>query len=192
MSILKHVFTITYELSVDSDSGEIMSTKIIDKSDIKPTKKEVVKVEDGGEEPKLYLEDNKYRLNLAAISLMGLDSTSKLVIKYEDSKPQPIPVIGTNTAFGVSSGNKLSKTNTVACRGSNREELAKYGESFTVAPHPSKKDLFILVSDNPPVIEESSTEEINTEVNENLPFDLNLDNEVSNTVTEIDVNFFKL
>ena len=100
---------------------------------MKPSAKKKV-VQDEDKEPKLILEDNKYRLNNAAVELMGLDTDSKLNIRYEQGKGGDVPVIGTSVAFGISSGNKLTKSNTVACRGHNREELVKYGEEFILVP----------------------------------------------------------
>lgn len=112
-TIKKEVFaiTLTYEMVVNTDTGEILETRLIDRSvnnsDIKPAKSPRKVVQDNGDrEPKLVLEENKYRLNNAAVTLMGLDENSKLVIKYEESKSGSVPVIGTNTAFGISSGNK--------------------------------------------------------------------------------------
>lgn len=187
MSILKHLYTITYEMSIDSDTGEIVETKIVNKDTVKPAAKKVVE-EDNEPEPRLVLEENKYRLNNAAISLMNLNENSKLVIKYESVKNNFVPIIGTAEAFGMSSGgNKLTKSNTVACRGSNRDELAKYGERFTITPHSTNANLFVLTSTTP-------KEEIKEEV-EDLPFDLNINDELVENqdvnINEISADFFK-
>lgn len=200
-TIKKETFTIslTYEMSVNIDTGEILETKLIDrsvsKSDLKTPKKKTV--QDDGEEPKLILEENKYRLTNAAVSLMKLNEDSKLVIKYEDSKSGSIPIIGTNTAFGISSGNKLTKSNTVACRGGNREELAKHGTEFTLVPHPNKDGLFILHSGEKPIDQLIKDDNVKVEGDEgeNIPFDLDLSELVDDqdaNITEVDSNFFKL
>lgn len=203
-TIKKEIFTVnlTYEMSVNIDTGEILETRLIDRSigtsDLKVTKAPKKRtIKDDGEEPKLILEENKYRLTSAAVSLMGLDDNSKLVIKYEDSKSGSVPVIGTNTAFGISSGNKLTKSNTVACRGSNREELAKHGTEFKLIPHPSKEGLFILHSGEEQIDQIIEDDNIKVEGDEgdNIPFDLNLDELVDDqdaNIKEIDSNFFKL
>lgn len=203
-TIQKETFTLslTYEMSVNIDTGEILETRLIDrsigKSDLKVVKTPKKKtVQDDGEEPKLILEENKYRLTNAAISLMGLDEESKLVIKYEDTKSGSIPIIGTNVAFGISSGNKLTKSNTVACRGNNREELAKHGTEFTLVPHPSKENLFILHSGEKQInqIIEDDNVKIEGDEDKDLPFDLDLSelvDEQDANITEVDANFFKL
>lgn len=203
-TIQKETFTVslTYEMSVNIDTGEILETKLIDrsigKSDLKVVKTPKKKtVQDEGEEPKLILEENKYRLTGAAISLMGLDEDSKLVIKYEDTKSGSVPIIGTNVAFGISSGNKLTKSNTVACRGNNREELAKHGIEFTLVPHPSKENLFILHSGEKQIdqIIEDDNVKVEGDEGKDLPFDLDLGelvDEQDANITEIDANFFKL
>lgn len=111
-TIKKETFTVklTYEMSVNTDTGEILETRLIDRSidnsdlkAVKPSAKKKV-VQDEDKEPKLILEDNKYRLNNAAVELMGLDTDSKLNIRYEQGKGGDVPVIGTSVAFGISSG----------------------------------------------------------------------------------------
>ena len=106
MSIVKEKFilTLSYEMSVDTSTGEILETKLIsrkvDSSDIKPSKKVV----DFDTEPKLILESNKYYLNDAAISLMGIEPGDKIDIKYEENKNGKFPVIGIDESFGVKGG----------------------------------------------------------------------------------------
>ena len=192
-TIKKETFTVklTYEMSVNTDTGEILETRLIDRSvdnsdlkAVKPSAKKKV-VED--KEPKLYLEENKYRLNNAAIELMGLSSDSKLSIKYVQGNSGDVPVICIDNH-----GNKITKSNTVACRGNKNTELAKYGEEFTLVPHPSKPGLFILTSES--VKPEQLIGDDNVSV-EDLPFDLSLKDLVEDedtNITEIDSNFFKL
>ena len=147
-------FTITlkYQVTVDTETGE-MTTKCIkrtvDKTNFEVSEKKTAKkkvVEDNSS-PQLTLEDNKYRLNTAAIELMGVSAESKIDIKYEKQGKTMIPVIGTDEAFGTRGGNRLTKSNTVACRGSKHEELIKYGNIFQIIPHDSKAGLFILKGD---------------------------------------------
>ena len=192
-TIKKETFTVrlTYEMSVNTDTGEILETRLIDRSidnsdlkTVKPSAKKKV-VED--KEPKLYLEENKYRLNSAAIELMGLNSDSKLSIKYVQGNSGDVPVICTDNH-----GNKITKSNTVACRGNKNTELAKYGEEFTLVPHPSKPGLFILTSES--VKSEQLIGDDNVNI-EDSPFDLSLKDLVEDedtNITEIDSNFFKL
>lgn len=200
-TIKKEVFaiTLTYEMVVNTDTGEILETRLIDRSvnnsDIKPVKspRKVVQ-DDGDKEPKLVLEENKYRLNNAAVVLMGLDENSKLVIKYEESRSGSVPVIGTNTAFGISSGNKLTKSNTVACRGSNHDELSKHGTEFILVPHPNKDSLFILTSGDIKLIGDENVKVDEEEVND-IPFGLDMEGLVDDkdaNITEVDSNFFQL
>ena len=147
-------FTITlkYQVTVDTETGE-MTTKCIkrtvDKANFEVSEKKTAKkkVSEDNSSPQLTLEDNKYRLNTAAIELMGVSAESKIDIKYEKQGKSMIPVIGTDEAFGTRGGNKLTKSNTVACRGSKHEELVKYGNVFQIIPHDSKAGLFILKGD---------------------------------------------
>lgn len=191
------ILSLTYEMSVDTETGEVLETKLIDRSVNKPVKamkataSEVV--QDNDKEPKLYLEDNKCRLNSKAISLMGISPGDKLDIKYDEGKNGSVPVIGTDEAFGTKGGNKLTKSNTIACRGSKNEELSKYGKEFVLAEHPSKAGLFVLTSEEVAVDQLVGDDNVNIDTPEGI--DLNLEGLVDDedaNVSSIDTNFFKL
>lgn len=198
-SIIKETFilTLAYEMSINTDTGEVLETRLIDrtvsKPDSKPTKAKKKAVDDEGTDPKLFLEENKFRLNSAALKLMGIDPESgvKLDIKYENS----IPILGTDEAFGVKGGNKLTKAGTVICKGNKNEELSKYGDEFSLQPHSNKRGLFILTGNLQPNVE-IKDENISVDVEDtDLPFDLDLagiteDKDAS--ITEIDSSFFNL
>jgi len=185
-NVVKYQFTITYESSVETDTGEILETKIVSKSPMK--EKKTKKVEDDSNEPTLYLEENKYRLNSAAIQLMGIEVGDKLDIKYEESKNGVTPIIGLDESFGTRGGNKISANNTVIYRGKKMEELSKFGDKFGVVAHPNKEGLFMLTSDNIAVIEKKGDE--NIQLNEE-DVDLNLEGLIDDTqINEIDSNFF--
>ena len=199
MPTIKETFilSLTYEMSVDTETGEVLETKLIDRSVNKPVKamkataSEVVQYND--KEPKLYLEDNKCRLNSKAISLMGISPGDKLDIKYDEGKNGSVPVIGTDEAFGTKGGNKLTKSNTIACRGSKNEELSKYGKEFVLAVHPSKAGLFVLTSEEVAVDQLVGDDNVNIDTPEGI--DLNLEGLVDDedaNVSSIDTNFFKL
>ena len=199
MPTIKETFilSLTYEMSVDTETGEVLETKLIDRSVNKPVKamkataNEVVRDDD--KEPKLYLEDNKCRLNSKAVSLMGISPGDKLDIKYDDGKNGSVPIIGTDEAFGTKGGNKLTKSNTIACRGSKNEELSKYGKEFVLATHPSKAGLFVLTSEEVAVDQLVGDDNINIDTPEGIDLDLEglVDDKDAN-VSSIDTNFFKL
>ena len=191
------ILSLTYEMSVDTETGEVLETKLIDRSVNKPVKAMKATaseaVQDNDKEPKLYLEDNKCRLNSKAISLMGISPGDKLDIKYDEGKNGSVPVIGTDEAFGTKGGNKLTKSNTIACRGSKNEELSKYGKEFILAVHPSKAGLFVLTSEEVAVDQLVGDDNVNIDTPEGI--DLNLEGLVDDedaNVSSIDTNFFKL
>ena len=199
MPTIKETFilSLTYEMSVDTETGEVLETKLIDRSVNKPVKAMKATaseaVQDNDKEPKLYLEDNKCRLNSKAVSLMGISPGDKLDIKYDDGKNGSIPIIGTDEAFGTKGGNKLTKSNTIACRGSKNEELSKYGKEFVLAIHPSKAGLFVLTSEEVAVDQLVGDDNVNIDTPEGI--DLNLEGLVDDedaNVSSIDTNFFKL
>ncbi len=167
MDSITEEFTITlkYQVKVDTETGEMASKCIsrkIDKSNFevteaKPRKKASAKNESS--EPKLILESNKYQLTQAAVDLMGVEPDCKIDIKYEKQGKNVIPVIGSDESFGTHSGNRLTKSLTVACRSSKNEELAKFGTEFTLIPHPKKDGIFILSTGSVETDKEGEDEE---------------------------------
>ena len=191
------ILSLTYEMSVDTETGEVLETKLIDRSVNKPVKAMKATANEAGQdddkEPKLYLEDNKCRLNSKAISIMGISPGDKLDIKYDDGKNGSVPIIGTDEAFGTKGGNKLTKSNTIACRGSKNEELSKYGKEFILDAHPSKSGLFVLTSEEVTGDQLVGDDNINIDTPEGIDLDLEglVDDKDAN-VSSIDTNFFKL
>lgn len=84
----------------------------------------------GGDVPKLVLESNKYALNEAACKLLKVEAGTTLYINYPKKDGKYVPVIGASEAFGVKSGNKLTKSLTVSYRGAANEKLAEFGTNF--------------------------------------------------------------
>lgn len=200
-NIITEEFTLTlqYVMKINTETGELLETKLIkrsvDKSNfevITPKKKASKPKKEEVNTPQLILEDNKYCLNAAAVELMQVGPDSKLDIKYEKRGNQMIPVIGIDER-----GNKLTKSNTVAYRGSKNEELSKYGTEFTILAHDSKEGLFILSSGEIPISQEELNGDENIALEEDgepLPLDIDLSDldEQDANITEIDANFFKL
>lgn len=201
MQVVEHFQVILdYEVTVDESTGEL-ETRLIKKSidkanfksvDIKEPKKKANKKEESTT-PQLILEDNKYCLNTAAVELMKVTTEDKIDIKYEKRGKNIIPVIGTDAVFKTKSGCKLTKSNTVSCRGSKNTELAKYGDVFEIVEHDSQPGLFILKGN---LTSESENSEFEiTEEEENLPLDVDFEDLIDDKdaeITEIDANFFDI
>ena len=167
-------------LDLDPETGE---TKCVDRQIINDdlpkktsTKKSSKKPKDDNPTPTISLEDNKYTLNNAAVELMGVQPDDRIDVKFEKNGKLIIPVIGTNEVFKTKGGNRLTKSFTVSCRGKLNEELSKYGDSFTLEPHPSTPGLFLLLGNKDYTPSTSGDENINIEEkDEDLPTDLGID-----------------
>lgn len=195
--IEEFTLTLKYQVSVDTDTGE-MTTKCIsrkvDKSNFevvetKSKKSKTTSKVSVGEGPRLVLESNKYQLTQEAADLLGVSPDDKVDIKYEKQGKSIIPVIGSDEAFGTKQGNKLTKSLTVACRGNKNEELAKFGTEFTLVKHPSKDGIFILSTG------ENEIEEVDEEEEEiSLP-DIDLQELIDDKdaeITEVSASMFQL
>lgn len=164
-------------------------------NEYKPLKQEIVKdkvqkitkaeeAEDSAE-PQITLEANKYVLNKAAAILMGVEWENRLDIKYQpvEKGGMMFPIIGTDTAWKTKSGNKLTKSLTVSCRGNANELLSKYGDTFTVTPWKGHEGLFVMIGNKDRSEEEPTIKDDNISIKEDenqvedLPLDTELDNE---------------
>lgn len=137
-------------VALNPDTGEIRDFAPATKktTSTRSTKKKV----DENPNPQLTLEDNKYSLNTAAVTLMGLEPEMKLCVKMKKIDGAMAPIIGTNEAFKVKDGNRLTKSFTVACRGANHDALAAYGTIFDIEPNPALEGTFVLKGDKGSVI----------------------------------------
>lgn len=114
---------------------------------------------------------------------MGIEAGDKLEISYEETSNGTFPII-----YKCYTGNKVTKTFTVACRGRNNEQLSIYGKEFLIVAHPSKENVFQLSCKN------VSKGDSNISIESQNDVDLTefLDNSEDVQITEIDSNFFKL
>ena len=199
-------FTITlkYQVKVDTETGE-MTTKCIsrkvDKSNFevteeKPKRKTSKSKKEESFEPLLTLEDNKYCLTQAAVDLMGVEPNCKLDIKYEKRGKETVPIIGSDEVWGTKSGNKLTKSLTVACRGSKNQELSKFGKEFTLIPHDKKEGLFILQNESTKIEIDDEIEDLqDLEEAISLPVDVDLQDLIDDSdadIKEVNSSMFQL
>jgi hypothetical protein len=131
---------VVYEL-VDTETGEIISEERVLGEETKKTKRtRTKKIEDDDPIAKITVLDNKLQLNNAAIELTGFQPDDKVAIKFEKKGRITNPVI----MLDEKEGNRLTKTNTISCRGSKRDEILKFGNIFTIEEHPSVVGTFLM------------------------------------------------
>lgn len=128
---------------VDDTTGEIFedSREFLDDS-IKPKKKsstKTKKIQDNDPNPKVMLLDGKIQLNNSAINLTGYEPDMKIDIKFEKKGKKQIPVM-----VQADSGNRLTKSYTISCRGSKHDNLLEHGDVFELEPYPEKDGYFYL------------------------------------------------
>ena len=143
--------TVTFEFDVESQTVSKLKCFVDGVESKKKTtrsaasKKEVV-LED---KAVITREPNKLVLNNRAVADLGLVWQDRLILKYEKVKDlkDPFPIVGKDEAFDEpGSGNKMSKTNTVAYRGKANGILENYGTEFTLEPYGDSEGIFKLVS----------------------------------------------
>ena len=134
---------------VDDSTGEIITREATlgDFKEVtakKSTSSRSKKPKDDGDPiPKITLLEGKWQMNNACISLTGFEPEQKLDVKFEKNGRKMTPVL----CEDEKSGNRLTKTYTVSCRGSKHDNLSEYGTVFEVIPHEKKEGCFKLVGD---------------------------------------------
>ena len=159
---------------VDTETGELF-TKEATFGDFKEVTKKATTTRtrkpktDDEPMPMIHLLEGKWQMNTKAIELTGFEPEQKLEIKFEKKGRTTTPVL----CEDEKSGNRLTKTYTVSCRGSRHDNLAVYGDSFEVIPYEGKDGYFKLIG-NAPTAEDDVIEvpeEITTSDEDDLDMD---------------------
>ena len=131
---------------VDKETGEIV-TREATLGDFKEVTKKATTTRtrkaktDDEPTPMIHLLEGKWQLNTKAVELTGFEPEMKLDIKFEKKGRTTTPVL----CEDEKSGNRLTKTFTVSCRGSKHDNLAEYGDTFEVIPYEGKDGYFKLM-----------------------------------------------
>lgn len=128
---------------VDDTTGEIITREATlgDFKEVTAKKKAASskKPKDNDPVAKVILLDGKIQLNNSAINLTGYEPDMKIDIKFEKKGKKQIPVI-----MQADSGNRLTKSYTISCRGSKHDNLLEHGDVFELEPYPEKDGYFYL------------------------------------------------
>ena len=129
---------------VDDTTGEIITREATlgDFKEVTAKKKATSSKkpkDDGDPVAKVMLLDGKVQLNNSAINLTGFEPDMKIDIKFEKKGKKQIPVM-----MQADSGNRLTKSYTISCRGSKHDNLLEHGDVFELEPYPEKDRYFYL------------------------------------------------
>ena len=128
---------------VDDTTGEIITREATlgDFKEVTAKKKATFskKPKDNDPVAKVMLLDGKVQLNNSAINLTGYEPDMKIDIKFDKKGKKQIPVM-----MQADSGNRLTKSYTISCRGSKHDNLLEHGDVFELEPYPEKDGYFYL------------------------------------------------
>lgn len=151
------------------------------------TKKVKDEVKEMESEPIITLEPNKLVFNNKAVADLGLEYEDRIVIEW--MKVGKSKVMIPTIRKDEEAGNKVTKSNTVVCKGKANTVLTEYGTEFTIIPFGETGDIWKLVSTSGSTIEDVSTLEEAIEQAEEIVPELLVD---TDEVTEIDELQYKL
>ena len=154
---------------LDETTGELI-TREATLGDFKEAKKSTStrtrKPKDDDPNPKVTLLEGKVQLNNAAVTLTGWEPEMKIDIQFEKKGRNTCPVM-----MQKDSGNRLTKTYTISCRGSKHDNLAEYGDIFEVIPYEGKEGYFKLIGNAPQA--EDDIIDVPEEITDPEEFDVN-------------------
>lgn len=180
------------EFDFDPETGDYtpISREIIEEGAATPKKAKSVMKDDGSTEPIVILEENKLVLNSKAVEVLGAEWEDRISVIYQKHEDKLVPVIGKDEVFGCKSGNKLTKSKTVSCRGKANTKLAEHGTEFKLIP--LNNDTFIMDGGvDIPYVEDSKKKRVDSKIKvveddipEVLPMEATLDGDGSEEITE--------
>lgn len=180
------------EFDFDPETGDYtpISREIIEEGAATPKKAKSVMKDDGSTEPIVILEENKLVLNSKAVEVLGAEWEDRISVIYQKHEDKLVPVIGKDEVFGCKSGNKLTKSKTVSCRGKANTKLAEHGTEFKLIP--LNNDTFIMDGGvDIPYVEDSKKKGVDPKIKvveddipEVLPMEATLDGDGSEEITE--------
>lgn len=108
----------------DVDSQAVTNVKVVNM----PSKYDNIDL------PVVEVGDNKLIISPKAVELMSAHYGDRIAVNYiQKSNEITFPIIGKAELFAdPNAGNKLSKTNTVSFKGTQRTILTKYGQLFKI------------------------------------------------------------
>lgn len=147
-----HQVTVTFNFDPEEEQAVTDLTCFID--GVEKKKKTTRSVKPKAEpimedEAIITLEPTKIIFNNKVVADMKLEYQDRLVIKYQKiaGEKKPVPTIGKDVDQGAEgTGNKLTKTNTLAYRGKANTILAEYGTEFGIEEY--KEGIWKMISKN--------------------------------------------
>jgi len=136
MKIINLSVKIEYDPITDSIINYSTSLEGVEEKKTTTTKRSTSKKNSGLEGSKLVKEENKLVLSEQLVADLEASHEDRIAVCYETIDDKYFPVIGLESRFGgKGSGNKLTKSNTVAFKGKQNETLAEFGTEFTAEPY---------------------------------------------------------
>lgn len=148
--MIKIVKQTLYTQFIDDTTGEILEeTREFLDNTIKIPKKTTTRTRksktDDEPIPMIHLLEGKYQFNTKAIELTGFEPEMKIDIKFEKKGRKMTPVLFVD----AKTGNRLTKTFTVSCKGQKRENLIGFGTDFELIPDENKEGYYKLKGNLP-------------------------------------------
>lgn len=158
MSKIKLKFEVEFWYDPELNNFEFISSKQVGN-------KQAVREVSSTSEARIVLEENRLVFNQLALEALKVNSEDRVVIQYDkDEEGKMRPVIAKEETLGIKGGNKLSKSNTVSCRGKAHDKLAEYGGVFSLV----EKDtgIYFMYGDTEPKPYKEVTDD-NIQIDEN-------------------------
>lgn len=134
--MLKNIIvTFEYDTETETVANVQCSVDGIEKKKRTTTKKKSETADEVATEPLITREETKLVFNSKAVEIMQIEYEDRIAVKWEPDKVNKrlFPVIGKASSFDENqSGNKVTKSNTIAYKGNQNTILKEVGDIFTI------------------------------------------------------------
>lgn len=144
MGVVVTKLLLTIQTDVETGETKLLSREVI--NDDIPKAKKTAKKTNENPEPIVTLDSNKLCLTTGAVELLKVCDDCRVDVKYDKTGT---PIIGTNSAFGTTGGNLLTKSNTVSFRGKANDRLSEFGTVFKLEST-DREGIYKMVGDKAP------------------------------------------
>jgi SHS2 domain-containing protein len=176
--------SITFDFNTETD--EVTNVKTVGSTEKKvrtTTKKLKDVIEEMASEAIITLDPNKLIFNNKAVADLELEYEDRVVIEWKKvgKSKTLVPTIRKDEE----AGNKVTKSNTVVCKGKANTVLSERGTEFTIIPFGDIDGLWQLVSTTGGAIEDATTLEDAIEEAEETEVDLIVDTDETDEIDEL-------
>lgn len=178
MGLIKKV-TVTFDFDPETEKVTNVNCSVDGVEKKKRTSKKDTSDDSMPDVPIITLEETKIVFNKKALFDMEIEAEDRVIIRWEKEDSILYPIIGSDISFDQEgSGNKVTKSGSIAYKGKQNAVLKDFGSEFTIKNYKDGIWKLIPLSDPDKVINVEKKEVVPILVSEEGDNEINIDDEL--------------